>query len=409
MTNSPFFYIITLGDKMKKVIFGIITFLFLFIPCSIKVEAKTINDIRNQIKELEAKQAQNDNSKKLTQDEIDQYTADIANLTASIKKTNDEVAEAEKSIIESQDQIENKRDQINEMMRYLQVSTGENVYLEYIFEAESYTDFIYRYALVSQMSDYNNTLMDELAVIINDLETKKKDLAAKQASMDAEKQELTNKTIALQSNLSAMTAEGTTIAEDIEDLRNEIEMYKNRGCSDNQDVTTCGMGGMNSTGWTYPLMSGCVTSEYVGNGNREDWTGSVSGHHGIDLGCNDEGTPVYAAASGYVARVVYRSSCGGNMVWVYHTVNGVPYTTVYMHMLSINVSTGQSVNTSTVVGTVGGGSTSYYNGGYDTCTSGAHLHFGMASGHNAVGFNSYSFNPRELFSFPGVYSGYFSR
>ena len=158
MTNSPFFYIITLGDKMKKVIFGIITFLFLFIPC-IKVEAKTINDIRNQIKELEAKQAQNDNSKKLTQDEIDQYTADIANLTASIKKTNDEVAEAEQSIIESQDQIENKRDQINEMMRYLQVSTGENVYLEYIFEAESYTDFIYRYPLHTQIRDNKNKIM----------------------------------------------------------------------------------------------------------------------------------------------------------------------------------------------------------------------------------------------------------
>jgi len=51
-------------------------------------------------------------------------------------------------------------------------------------------------------------------------------------------------------------------------------------------------------------------------------------------------------------------------------------------------------------------------GGYDKCTGGTHLHFGLAEGWNATSFNSYSFNPREIFAFPKlIYSGggYFYR
>ena len=73
-----------------------------------------------------------------------------------------------------------------------------------------------------------------------------------------------------------------------------------------------------------------------------------------------------------------------------------------MHLLSVNVSVNQTVDPNTVIGKVGGGSTASSNGGYDNCTTGAHLHFGMANGWHSVGFNSYSFNPRNKFNF---YSG----
>ena len=95
-------------------------------------------------------------------------------------------------------------------------------------------------------------------------------------------------------------------------------------------------------------------------------------------------------------------------------VNGKPYTTVYMHMLSIKseIKPNTVVTTNTILGGVGGGSTWTQNGGYDYCTGGTHLHFGTAEGHNAFNFNSYAFNPREIFAFPKlIYSGggYFKR
>ena len=48
--------------------------------------------------------------------------------------------------------------------------------------------------------------------------------------------------------------------------------------------------------------------------------------------------------------------------------------------MSVNVKTGDIVTQNTVIGTVGGGSTSTSRGGYDSCTTGAHLHFGVAEG-----------------------------
>ena len=85
-----------------------------------------------------------------------------------------------------------------------------------------------------------------------------------------------------------------------------------------------------------------------------------------------------------------------------------------MHLLNITkgLYVGQIVTTKTVIGGVGGWSTWTQNGGYDRCTGGTHLHFGMAEGHNAFNFNPYAFNPREIFAFPKlIYSGggYFYR
>ena len=97
-----------------------------------------------------------------------------------------------------------------------------------------------------------------------------------------------------------------------------------------QDVNRCN--GVSAVdGWTYPLKSGCVTSEYTGSTPREDWSGG-GGHFGIDLACVGEGTNVYPAADGVVARMVYKASCGGNMLYINHNVKGKNYTTVYSLM-----------------------------------------------------------------------------
>ena len=48
-----------------------------------------------------------------------------------------------------------------------------------------------------------------------------------------------------------------------------------------------------------------------------------------------------------------------------------------MHLLTINVSLNQTVYTNTVVGTVGGGAGTR---GWETCSTGAHLHLGLGTG-----------------------------
>ena len=375
-----------------------------------RVEAKTLGDLRNELSALERKYADANNKKNMTSGEIDSLTNEINSITSKINDTKNEIKNTEDEIKENEDTIEKKRVETDELLKFLQVSSGENVYLEYLFEADSYTDFIYRYAVVSQLTDYNNNLVKELNELVGSLNVKKEELASKKVNLEKSSNELQSKIVVLRANLSSYMEEGTTIEEDIADMKKEIKRLVDKGCKDNENIATCGQTNtmVNATGWNYPLAWGCVTSEYVGYGVRTDWSGSVSGHHGIDLDCVSEGTTVYGAANGTVARVVYRSGCGGNMVFVYHSVNGTPYTTVYMHLLNISVSEGQAVTPSTKIGEVGGGSTA----SYDRCTGGTHLHFGIAYGHNAYAFNAHSFNPRNVYNFPAlVYGGggYFRR
>jgi len=393
----------------KKILLLILAIMFVVIPFT-KVEAKTLGQLKNELAALEAKYKAAESKKNLTEAEISNLTSEINTITANIEKTKQDIKKTEEDIKKSEKEIEEKKEETNELLKFLQVTSGENVYLEYIFEADSYTDFIYRYSVVSQLTEHNNNLMNELEELVENLEAKKVELGNKKTNLETQSSELTSKMAVLQKNLKDYKEEGTTIEEDIKDMKKQIKELQDIGCKDHENITSCGRTGamVNATGWSYPLAWGCVTSEYVGFGNRLDWSGSVSGHHGIDLDCVNEGTTVYAAAAGKVARIVERSSCGGNMVWVYHNVNGVAYTTVYMHLLYISVSNGQTVTSSTKIGGLGGGSTK----SYDNCTGGKHLHFGIAYGHNAYNFNNYSFNPRNIYKFPAlIYSGggYFSR
>ena len=255
------------------------------------------------------------------------------------------------------------------------------------------------------MSEYNNNLINDLEKLIEELGEKKKDLSEKEKKLETQRNEFNSKLITLRANLKDIKAEGYDIDDDIEVLKRQINNYKNMGCSLNQDFSDCTKVPY-ADGWKYPLKSGCVTSEYTGFNERTDYSGGGD-HHAIDLGCNPEGTPVYAAAAGVVRRIA-RYNCGGNAVYIYHIVNGKGYTSVYMHLLSYTVKENQYVTDNTVIGYVGGYSTSIEHGGYDKCTTGAHLHFGLASGDSFASFNVYSFNPRNLFKFPYGW-GYFYR
>lgn len=397
-------------DSMnKKLLLLFLTFVMIFMPCY-RVEAKTLGQLKNELAALESKYNANKDKKNLTTKEINNLKSEINTISSNIESIKSDISNTEKEIKSNEDEIEAKSEETDELLKFLQVSSGENVYLEYIFEAESYTDFIYRYSVVSQLTEYNENLMNELKELNDSLEVKKSELAKKRSNLESQSTELSAKLGVLQTNLASYQEEGTTIEQDIKDMKTKIKGYQNKGCKDNEDIMTCGIKNagvtVNATGWNYPLTWGCVTSEYT-SGIRTDWSGGGR-HLGIDLDCVSEGTTVYAAATGVVARVVNYSSCGGNMVYVHHNVNGVPYTTVYMHLLRISVAEDQIVTPSTKIGEVGGGSTASYDG----CTGGTHLHFGMAYGHNAYNFNNNAFNPRNIYSFPAlVYNGggYFKR
>lgn len=89
-------------------------------------------------------------------------------------------------------------------------------------------------------------------------------------------------------------------------------------------------------------------------------------HHAVDI-ANSEGTPVYAADSGYVVVAGWKQGGYGKVVIVNH---GNGFQTLYAHLSSISVSVGGSVTKGQQVGLMG-------NTGHST---GSHLHFEIRQG-----------------------------
>jgi murein DD-endopeptidase MepM/ murein hydrolase activator NlpD len=89
-------------------------------------------------------------------------------------------------------------------------------------------------------------------------------------------------------------------------------------------------------------------------------------HKGVDIFAS-RGTPVYAAADGYVIRTG-ESELGGNFVYTVGA-GGVRYYYAHLDSIAISIKYGLPVTTNTIIGYVG-------NTG-NASTTPAHLHLGM--------------------------------
>lgn len=378
---------------MKK----IISFILIIISSISVVSAKSINDLYNEISSLEAKK---DLYNYLSSDEINNILSASLDIEIVIDTLNDEINDINNTIEDKEKNINKLNEEVNNFLVFNQISNGENIYLEYIFSSEDYTDMIYRYMIVERLTNYNNNLIEKLNKEIKELNTKKETLNTKVTKLNNQREKYKELEIMLKSigsyNKDSITS---TIDEDIERIKKEITTYQKLGCTRYMNLDIC-LNIRKSNRMYYPLNKGCVSKDY-----------DISSHKGIDLACNKEGTEVYASSSGVVSSITYESSCGGNVVYIYHNVSGKQYTTIYGHLLEVKVSLGEAVDENTVIGLVGGESTSTLNGGYDSCTNKAHLHYAIIDGYHINDFSIYALNPRNIkdYNYPEVLSGYFRR
>lgn len=355
----------------------------LFIPINTDAAtANTLADLRAELSKLQSEKSTANNNITMTEAEIAQKNADIAAAYAAIEKAKDDITIAENSIDNTNEEIDELITQAGDMLvLYEQLQNSES-YLEYVTGAASITELIMRMDAIEMVLEYNNKVIKDLEGLIVENEALKVTLLNKQTEYDSNIINYEDKIVSLNSDLSSFAE----ITEDIDDqISNQsklIDYYEELGCEENQSLTEC-VEIANNREWMKPVVSGYVTSLF---GYRTIW-GSYSFHNGIDIGGNSEGTYVYAAAAGTVAAVTYRSSCGGNKVYIHSYVNGEAYTQAFLHLLDTRVKVGDKVTTDTVIGTVGGGSQTWW----DSCSTGAHLHFTIATGfYLGAGSNSYS-------------------
>lgn len=396
---------------MKKISIVSILLISIVIPIGLpNVHAQTLKQAEEELAKLKNDAQNNRVVKEKSKAEILQLQQEVNKLYDSIDQAKKDIENMTQEIKDLQEDIQKTDAETKSIVSYLQLSNGESAYLEYAFGAETITDFIYRVAIVEQISEYNDNAITSMNNKIVENRNMQEKLKQKQIEMNEKIKTSTERQLELNQYTKELDETYTDISADIKKKEELINYAKKKGCSANDDLSKCTGQLPYNSNFIRPLTSGRVTSNF---GRRNLSVSSGSFHYGLDIGVG-AGTNVYAPADGIVTGVEW-NNCAGNTLYIVHNVGGNYYTTYYAHLSKINVSVGQTVYTNTVVAK---------SGNTGTCTTGPHLHFtitrkaryvsaGMYGIPASQTYYSYSdltrnaIDPRSMISFPAV-GGYFS-
>ena len=396
---------------MKK-IFVLLLTIILFIPNVFATNARTLGELKSELAALKTKKANQEYKKKRTNNEIESARNNIYTSQNEITQNREKIENAKKEVEELNNEIASTKESIKRLINSYELLQGDNIYLEYIFEAESYADLVYRYEVVNQILGYNNSQIESWESKVTYNEQLQVDLAKQEEELNKKIASLESSIDSLGSDLEKISDITMDIQEQIDGINSLIKYYEGLGCKDNQDLNEC-VSVKGDTMFRKPLIKGTITSYF---GYRIDpIRGSYRFHSGTDIGGNAEGTNVYATANGVVGMIIDNTSkkiCGGRQVYIYHTINGQKYTSGYMHLLDINVKVGDKVTSETVIGHVGGGRKTQR---WESCSTGAHLHFMLGYGWYGSTYSSYStwisnlFDAKKTLNLPNKYTYWYSR
>ena len=401
--------------KYLKILIVFIISIFIFSNGVYASKADTLAGLRAELNILKEKKKQADYKTAKTKSEINYAKNNISSSQDEIKKNEEAIDNAKIEIEKLNIEIAKTEENIKSLMNALQDTMGNNIYLEYLLDAKDYADLVYRYTIIEQVAADNKEKINTWEEQINKNIQLQKDLAAREEVLKNEIIKLEKNVMSLGDRYDDYIEDAAAIKTEVTSTQEYINYLVNLGCGENQSIISC-ISIHGDTGFSKPLRRGTITS-YFGyrihpiSGVKSSW------HGAIDIGGNSEGTSVYAAANGIVSKITRKSSCGGNQVYVHHNIAGKLYTTSYWHLLNIKVSIGQSVTRNTVVGTVGGGRQTSWDG----CSTGAHLHFIIArgwygtscSGDCYLSWNTFKYvksvNPKDILKLPSKGVWWYSR
>lgn len=337
---------------IKRRILNIITvvsILAMLVPNSVLAEDLTFGQIQDDLAKAQKELDANNQSINDKTQQIIENNSTIKSLRNQITEMSNEAVKLQQEIADANIEIENKNEQTKDLIVYLQMSQGENIYLEYVFGGDSITDLVYRLSIVEQITEYNDNMIKELEELITRNENKKVELANKQEEYEKKMQTLNDEISKLNSSINKLDSLSPSLEQEVKTKQQLVSYYKSQGCSKRSDVIgrDCAVTSTNAT-FSRPIKTGYVTS----------FTGYRWGtlHRGIDLGSSQgRNTPLYSIGNG-VIKSIWKDGNGALCVNVqYKTTNGQYYTAIYAHLsrYASGIYEGMNVNSNTILGYMG--------------------------------------------------------
>ncbi|MGY4688960.1 murein hydrolase activator EnvC family protein [Salibacterium sp. K-3] len=392
---------------------------------SVPAAAADGDELRSKINELQEKQESNEADSEETQKEIEALKADIQEINDEIREldknltdTNEKIQNKEEEIDETEQRIEELEARIDELQKRIEerdellkdrvnamYKNGGSVdYLEVLMGAKSFGDFLDRVTALNTIADQDKEILEAHMKDQNDLEDAKKEVEEQRSSLEdslAELEELKaeqekrreekssilgsleDEESSLKDTLTSLEDEEDLLQKQEEAARQELENYKERQRRQHEADEQNNAGGQ-SAGQTPTDSGGTLMKPTTGTYTSEFGQRWGRMHFGIDIGGGGRASvPIVAAAGGTVVKAGYINGYG-NTVMISHQVDGQQLTTLYGHMSSLNVSSGESVPRGENIGMMGNTGASH----------GKHLHFEVHEG-PWNGAKSNAVNPRN--------------
>ncbi len=335
-----------------------------------------INEAKNELNSISDEKDEAETELEKLTSQIVQVQAELDSLKAQIEDLNYSIEKKQEEINEEAAEIERKDNLLKERMVAL-YEAGDTSYLDVLFNSEDIFDFLSSYSIIQQIVETDTALIEELEKQKQQLENDKSNLEADKAKVEEKETEQKIKRASLATLQEKKQSEVDKLSADEKAKQDELDAYNSklkeidnaiaealRKAQEEEKKNNSATGGNGSSfdgtfAWPLDYSPRRVTSRMKYRWGR--W------HKGIDIGTNAEtGKRVVAAASGTVVYSAYQSgsssSAGyGNYLIIYH---GNGYCTLYAHMASKSVSTGEKVSQGQLIG---------YSG--NTGGVAPHLHF----------------------------------
>ena len=376
---------------MKKLVSYLLVASFAFLtisPLTNVAHAKTLQQYKNEVAELEKKKDNTDRLTAAAEQQIRNKRNAIASATHTIEANKQSVENSKILVAESEEKIKIKNMELEDVIRILQYTgtNSEEMYVDYVFESSSVYELMERQSVVEQIITYTLQELEALKTLIDENHQLQTKLAQDNVNLENSITRYENQLLDLQEEINQLAQVGLDYQSQIEAQRGLIKIYEAAGCKNNEDIDDCYYAKINGNAqFSRPLTQGRVT---------QIWKNGI--HYGIDLGGVPAGTPVYAPANGTIVYTKHKYKCGGNIIYMHAVVNGQKYTVELAHLRSIKVNIGDIVQKGQIIATQGGDSSTWY---YDSCTTGTHMHYSISYGYyftNATwnGFSTFQKNTK---------------
>ena len=358
---------------------------------SIEQHKKELSDAKK--KEQAAKALESELKEKVTvvQGQISVLKTQIAQVQNSIGLKEQEIAAKEQEIAAKEEEISAKQGEIDAQwsafkghmaaMQELReggsvamLSSVTNLYELLTFNEALQDISVKDTEILTNMRNAKEALENDKLQLEEqraELKTQKADLQSKKADLDAQNNQMS----AAEAQQAQKDAQAAIESDEMnyEAVKKEIQKLIAQAAAAKPQLSF--------TGFICPLKSYTrISSEY--GWRKNPVTGVNKLHAGTDFAA-PAGTPIYAAASGYVQVAGWSSGGYGNYVIIYHgkMSDGNQYSTLYGHMRSVATSAGKYVKQGEIIGYVGSTGNS----------TGNHLHLEVWKG----GSKANAVNPRS--------------